>query len=232
MNEAMVFASLLSVLAIIPQTRPWRRIRPGGCQRTGGRPPRRASPMRAARGLEADQGVLFASRSRRPVVALPVVGQPHARAAGQAVDVQMVQRDVDADDRHLLGGLVDVHALGPRSWMRARGIPGASTVRDEEEGRRRHSRKLVVMGIMPPDPSVVRRPAADLGRKPTAALDWRRKSGRARRWRNRFAIWIPDPAFDRSGALSRRIGTKCELWIKSGITCGCFLHLPRIPVDN
>ena len=62
------------------------------------------APLAAARGLEADQGVLLAGQRHRLVVALHVVGQPHARAAGQAADVQMLQRDVGADDRHLLGG--------------------------------------------------------------------------------------------------------------------------------
>ena len=33
--------------------------------------------------------------------------------------------------------------------------------------------------------------------KPTAAHDWRRNSDRATRWRNRFAIRIRKPAFER-----------------------------------
>lgn len=53
---------------------------------------------------------------------------------------------------------------------------------------------------MPLGSSVMRRPAAGLGRMPTAVFDWRQKSDRATRWKNRFAMWVrnpgirPDPA--------------------------------------
>ena len=85
---------------------------------------------------------------------------------------------------------------------------------------------------MPPGPSVARRPAAVLDRKPTAALDWRRKSDRATRWRNRFAIRILEPAFVGLVAHSRANGIKRELWMKLGIACGCSLQFHGIPVDS
>ena len=115
----MAFASHLSDLAICTRARPQCRTRPGRCRRT--RPPSSTSLGHVYRSRHRSRPGPSIGGPRQLVVSLPLVGQPHARAAGQAADALMIERYVDSDDRLLLGGLAYDHVLQPHSWVRTRG---------------------------------------------------------------------------------------------------------------
>ena len=204
----MAFASHLSDLAICTRARPQCRTRPGRCRRT--RPPSSTSLGHVYRSRHRSRPGPSIGRPRQLVVSLPLVGQPHVRAAGQVADALMIERYVDSDDRLLLGGLAYDHVLQPHSWVRTRGrvcVWGGGFQLSEMKKRGNidtlKDRDHVSQCHLLPWSCVAR---SDRGRMPTAVIDWRQKSNRATRWRNRFADRAFEPAFDGYGAISRRIG--------------------------